>query len=142
MPAPKKITITVTPMASVPPYTAGATFRADNGFWISVDDDQADLSNVDEGHGGGNPNAHVKWKIDTAGWEFPAQGGIVIANPGQQFTNVGRDQADHKFHHWKREKKDNFTDPNDRRYWYKYTITVSNAAGTISVVYDPWVINR
>lgn len=142
MPAPKKIMITVTPKTNVPPYTAGTTLRANNNFWISVDDDQADLSNVDEAHGGNNPNAHIKWNIATAGWEFPAQGGIMITNPGQQFGNVGRDQADHKVHIWKRERKDNFADPDDGRYWYKYTITVTNAAGTISVVYDPWVINR
>lgn len=125
------ITVVVTVTETPPPPGA----KGPASISISVSDDPVDLSGVDEGGGKDNPNAHVTWKIDTPGWEFPAKDGIVIGSHGGKFTDKGPD-AKKKEHTWRREKRDKKTDP---AHSYKYAITVQK--GDVKVTWDPWVVN-
>ena len=123
MPQPKTVTITVTANPNPVGPKAAAT-----PYLIMVDEDPVDLADVDEGNHANNSNARIHWKIATSGWEFTVDG--VVIDDTVRFTNKGQPSATH--HTWQREKKD--------RHNHKYSIGVTD--GTITLIWDPWIINH
>ena len=73
-------------------------------------------------------NVNIHWTIDTAGWDFTANGIVIEDNQGQ----FSEPEKKNKFFKWK--------DKNDDKKKYKYTVNVTDGKETISL--DPWIWNE
>lgn len=76
-------------------------------------------------------NVKIRWEMRTDGWVFTEQG-IVITNPGEQFSEPNR-SANGRAFHWK--------DKNDDSKQYKYSIFVAPEKGGDGIELDPGINN-
>jgi len=76
-------------------------------------------------------NVKIIWQMQTDGWVFTDQG-IVITNPGEQFSEPTR-TANGRAFHWK--------DKNDDGKQYKYSIYVAPEKGGDGIELDPGITN-
>jgi len=118
---PKQVRITINTNAPAPLATPGPA-----AFSISVDEDPIQMLGQPQGNG-----AFIHWDIQTSGWTFAPANAIEIHNPGNKFTDKGGANQGRR-HTWQREQADGAQ--------YKYTIRVTN--GTVTVAWDPWIVNR